>query len=120
MGIFDPNDFSDDPYAGGLNQAMHAALGAAFSGVAMYFGAGFIAGALAALISAILWELNQVKNLGARIADAIADVAYWSFGGVVWAAAIHYGQVTGYAILFPVLLCLLWVVEFARISWREM
>ena len=109
MSFFAPDDFSDDPYQAANNQSGHKFLGAALVSlmpVTLYalpsvFAAGFIA---------FLWEFSQRRWRGATKADYFIDLIYWCSGVGFWAAAIHSGLVTGWAIYAPWLLVLTWCI----------
>lgn len=115
MGVFDPDDFADDPYVGGLNQLGHVVFGAALVGLASTF-AGVFAAILIAGGGVIAWEAFQLKRRGALKPDYIADLFYWLTGIGSWAAMISAGHVTGWGELWPMVPLIAWVLEFARLG----
>lgn len=119
MGIFDPDDFEGQPYVGGLNQLGHVVFGAGLAGIAATF-AGIT---LAILISGggvIIWEAYQLKRRRALKPDYIADLFYWIMGIGLWAALIAGGYISGIGKLWPLVPLAAWVLEYARLSWREL
>jgi hypothetical protein len=113
--MFDPDDFSDRPYEGGLNQMGHVTLGAALVSPLMAFlpvwGAVLGAGGIA-----LAWEVFQLRYRGAVRPDYIADVAYWLSGVWIWAGAIHSGAASAWAAYFPCILIGAFCIEAIRIK----
>lgn len=115
--MFDPDDFADQPYVGGLNQAMHFVFGAALLGI-FHFLVGFpmMVSVLAAGFGIVLWEADQLKRRGATLMDYAYDLTYWLSGVGAWALVIHWGWITGLAEIFPVVPLFIWLIEFTRLS----
>lgn len=115
--MFDPDDFYDRPYVGGLNQLGHAGSGAALIGpLSMIF--AMSSATLLAFAAVFAWEARQYLVRGATWQDCVADFIYWSAGIASWGLLIHYGLVNGYGVLWPVLLLLVWLTEYIRLSLR--
>lgn len=71
MTLFDPDDFSTDPYTAGLNQLGHVVLGAALV---------LLLGVYVAAVCVAAWELWQYYRRGSVKVDTIADVAFFAAG----------------------------------------
>lgn len=71
MSVFDPDDFHNDPYTGGLNQLGHVVFGAAL--VVMF-------GLVGAVVAFVAWELYQVRFRGGRVHDFAQDAFFWYVG----------------------------------------
>lgn len=117
MGVFDPDDFSDDPYAGGLNQLGHVCFGAALSGSLSVFAPLWV-GALISIGIVLAWEAHQFFRRGAKRSDFRADMIYWTIGILVWAFLISQGMVSDLAKVAPALALLAPVAEYARIRYK--
>jgi len=115
MGVFDPDNFAERPYEGGLNQMGHVTLGAALVAPLAVFlpvwwavlGAGGVA---------VSWEAYQLHRKGALRSDYAVDLFYWLLGVWIWAGAIHSGAVTSWAVFFPVMLIGCFCAEYTRIK----
>ena len=115
MGVFDPDDFSDAPYVGALNQLGHVLTGAALVAIATLVVATiFQAVVLAAMVFFAL-ELYQLERKGANLKDYVADLVYWSTGATTWAILVNHDWISGPAIMFPMLPLFAWVVEYLRL-----
>jgi len=68
--LFQPDDFKNDPYTGGLNQMGHAVLGGAV---------GLFLGLWGGLLI-IAWEGWQLHRRGAVRPDYWADLFFWGIG----------------------------------------
>ena len=117
MRLFDPDDFGDQPYVGGLNQMGHVILGACLVGIASIFLLPSEAVAVAAL-GVFTWELYQLNHRGALRRDFLFDLIYWIAGIGGWAWLIQSGAVGGYAVIAPALPVAAWFLEFLRLSGR--
>lgn len=101
--MFKPDDFSNRPYDGANNQAMHVVFGAALCGaLSAWFAVGVI----------LAWELHQLIKRGAKLSDFRADLFYWLSGVAGWA----WLDPAGILALAPVAPLVFWVVEYTRIK----
>lgn len=96
--IFDPEDFTNDPYVAGLNQIGHMVFGAA---LALFF--GYWAGLLV-----IAWEGWQYRKRGALKPDYWADWAFWTFG--VFAGGWYYFE-PAVIVLGGLWIGLIWLIK---------
>jgi hypothetical protein len=113
--IFEPDDFADRPYVGGLNQMGHATLGAALVGVlafALHPSLALVAGGLA-IIALEGWQLHK---RGATLADYWIDLCYWLTGGAFWAGVLLVHDLPPVVQLAPLWACLIFVLEYVRIK----
>ncbi|QNN99765.1 hypothetical protein P67b_00006 [Ruegeria phage Tedan] len=120
MGVFDPDDFEDQPYVGGLNQLGHVIFGAGLVGLTSLFLPVVPLGLLTAGAIYLAWEAYQLKRKQAKLTDYVADLIYWTIGAGTWAHLMAGGLVTGYATLFPLVPLICWTVEYVRIAHRDL
>ena len=117
MGVFDPDDFSGQPYVGGMNQALHFVFGAALLGQASYWTAlSMFWCVLASGAGYVAWESYQLKRKGATKADYWADLAYWMSGTAACAFAIFYHMDPRPLVAMPLVV---WVIEYTRLRVME-